>query len=894
LKENVLTQRALWNALRSLFPVDMAASIELRFQSEAGTSLIHSDLIIHCLDPLADGQLEGLRRAVERLLPGEYGWSHRAESDETAGGPWIIQRLVRRLDFFDLPTPQALWSLNGDKGGKTSGAAGAKQSGISEGLAGGANPFQIFAQLDLTRRKLPDLNSDNPFNEFQYGVPLCVPILGEIENESPDVKRLLLDLLNCAPAIVSITLHFGPDLMPTRQEQLVATRLKLILEPFAHSVAGAGYASVQGLRKIYDRYSLPAHRLCNLSIRVAAEKKQLVRGLSHNLASQFGGLKVLELLRDEQVDDLGAIWRTEGEVGDTGRKGRWAEALEQKLIESANWDDEEDKAAYTSMLMRLPSLYTMDEATELLRLPCATEGGLPGIATRVIPPFYSSSPEPVPYQALPEGRLRVGIIRSSSLGQQEALPTGSVNTDEPRWEKSFWHTLRVNDLCKHALIVGSTGSGKTQTTLFLMTELARNNLPFLVIEPVKTEYLADLRPWVEKIRRYRLELTREDMSRDEEGKARYNYSQYLRFDPMRIMPGVTPARHISYLKSCFEAAFPMELVFSMILESGIRAYYTLPVESGGCGFHQFQSDCGVSVREGTERVIPSFLDFRKYFVDQYLDIAFPKQGGGGEAEDDGEWRFNLRQMFVRRFDSLSGGPFGAACAQADKDFLRLWAKYKKLLPEREGKGADFAGALQRKMNGSFRTQPFLRLLKGPTVVELDGISDNEQKALVMAFLLTFLYEYRQANKGTASAERPHVVVIEEAHRLLARDAMGATTGGDNMGLSSRGKAVGLFVDMLAEIRALGQSLFIVEQIPMKLVAEAIKNTNLKIMLRLTSADDRDFLGEAMNFNDDQKRFVSTLRPLQLVVFEENLDQPVLLSIPHCSQWSGLGIAHKIN
>jgi hypothetical protein len=90
--------------------------------------------------------------------------------------------------------------------------------------------------------------------------------------------------------------------------------------------------------------------------------------------------------------------------------------------------------------------------------------------------------------------------------------------------------------------------------------------------------------------------------------------------------------------------------------------------------------------------------------------------------------------------------------------------------------------------------------------------------------------------------------------------------------------------MLAEIRAFRQGLVIVEQIPTKLVPAAVKNTNLKIMLRLTSRDDRDYLGEAMSFNESQKQFVNFLRAekgnqVQYVAFDENVDQPILLSLP---------------
>lgn len=49
-------------------------------------------------------------------------------------------------------------------------------------------------------------------------------------------------------------------------------------------------------------------------------------------------------------------------------------------------------------------------------------------------------------------------------------------------------TISVDDLSKHALVTGMTGSGKTTTTINLLHQLHLRNKPFLVIEPAKAEY----------------------------------------------------------------------------------------------------------------------------------------------------------------------------------------------------------------------------------------------------------------------------------------------------------------------------------------------------------------------------------------------------------------------
>ncbi len=55
-----------------------------------------------------------------------------------------------------------------------------------------------------------------------------------------------------------------------------------------------------------------------------------------------------------------------------------------------------------------------------------------------------------------------------------------------------------------------------------------------------------------------------------------------------------------------------------------------------------------------------------------------------------------------------------------------------------------------------------------------------------------------------------------------------------------------FADMLAEVRAYGEGLAIVEQIPTKILPDAVKNTATKVAHRVPSADDREVLAGAMN------------------------------------------------
>jgi type IV secretory pathway VirB4 component len=51
--------------------------------------------------------------------------------------------------------------------------------------------------------------------------------------------------------------------------------------------------------------------------------------------------------------------------------------------------------------------------------------------------------------------------------------------------------IPIQALTRHTLITGFTGSGKTNTVLFLLDQLWRkNHIPFMVIESAKKEYRA--------------------------------------------------------------------------------------------------------------------------------------------------------------------------------------------------------------------------------------------------------------------------------------------------------------------------------------------------------------------------------------------------------------------
>src|SRR5205814_269464 len=130
---------------------------------------------------------------------------------------------------------------------------------------------------------------------------------------------------------------------------------------------------------------------------------------------------------------------------------------------------------------------------------------------------------------------------------------------------------------------------------------------------------------------------------------------------------------------------------------------------------------------------------------------------------------------------------------------------------------DMRGALLTRINGLRaggkgrmldvqRSLPMDALLKHPTVLELEGMGDDDDKAFVMGLLLIRLYEHRRAGGEVAGLQ--HLLVIEEAHRLLTN--VGPRSSQEEA--DPRGKAVETFANLLSEIRAYGQGVIVADQI----------------------------------------------------------------------------------
>lgn len=176
-----------------------------------------------------------------------------------------------------------------------------------------------------------------------------------------------------------------------------------------------------------------------------------------------------------------------------------------------------------------------------------------------------------------------------------------------------------------------------------------------------------------------------------------------------------------------------------------------------------------------------------------------------------------------------------------------------------------------------------KLLSRPVVLELEDIGDDDVKAFVMGILLVQLYEYRKQKLKEANVSKKefeHLIIIEEAHRLLANVAKGGE------GVNPRAKAVEFFTNLLAEIRSYGQGFLIADQVPTKLAPDTLKNTNLKIVHRIVMKEDRELIGQSMNMNEEQIDFISTLKRGYAAIYAEGDARPKLVKLPLVDEISG--------
>ncbi|MGW6690608.1 ATP-binding protein [Streptomyces sp. NPDC054961] len=158
------------------------------------------------------------------------------------------------------------------------------------------------------------------------------------------------------------------------------------------------------------------------------------------------------------------------------------------------------------------------------------------------------------------------------------------------------------------------------------------------------------------------------------------------------------------------------------------------------------------------------------------------------------------------------------------------------------------------------------LTERPTLIRLSDLGDEEERAFLAALLVLYISD--AARSRGESAGVTHVTVIEEAHRLMPEPRPTAAEDGDAAGVASR-----LMTQLLAEVRAYGEALVVVDQSPAAVAREVLRNTNLKLAHRIVDTDDQQSLGGALGLADTETSMLGSLTVGRCLVSSRELVRP---------------------
>ena len=316
-----------------------------------------------------------------------------------------------------------------------------------------------------------------------------------------------------------------------------------------------------------------------------------------------------------------------------------------------------------------------------------------------------------PLSSVPGYDIRVKPALSLTDTRDRAgYPIGRIS-EHGRVVKGSDFTISKDDIRKHIFVSGLTGSGKTTTVKHILHSL---DTPFLVIESAKREYrrlLTDAK-YDGNLRVYTV---------GDSGVSP------IRHNPFMVLPGVSLITHIDNLKSIFYASFSLYGPMPYILEKCIYNIYKDRGWNLTTGEHQRVSIEKFADCQTHRFIYPTIRDLIDD-VNRYVKE---------ELEYKGELQDNIRSAIVARLESLAVGA---------KGFL-------------------------------FNTHEFIdieELLTDRVVFELESLSDDDDKAFFVGLMLALVSEYRQClareSTLTHTDDLHHVLVIEEAHRLLKKRA----------------------------------------------------------------------------------------------------------------------------
>jgi len=377
--------------------------------------------------------------------------------------------------------------------------------------------------------------------------------------------------------------------------------------------------------------------------------------------------------------------------------------------------------------------------------------------------------------------------------------------------------LPGGDLFKHALVAGTTGSGKTTRVVEILNRLSIPDLSVVVFETAKRTYRTRLRrhggpdPLV-----YSLGSSTE-------------YGSSTRFRALRLNPffferGTSLKRHIAVLSDALAELMPTESMIGPLLRRAVETCYVerrWDIESGKPVGNQGPT-------------WPTVIDF----VVQARRLAAGLNYG---PEVNANYRGALESRASLFLDATFQDIFGYGGN----------VPIDELFPA----GRD-------------------------AIIEVEDLppSDVDVRAFVMTLLLSRLRSVQGSRSAVVAASDGHelaanrqwLVVVEEAHNVLDRQFEQRRPSDE----SNAGRTLlRTVVRLLQEGREMGIGMMVIDQMPSKLARDVIGNTGTKVVLRLEDADEMEEMGRAMGLDESAWKKLGFLQVGEALIKTSYMDQP---------------------
>ena len=398
-------------------------------------------------------------------------------------------------------------------------------------------------------------------------------------------------------------------------------------------------------------------------------------------------------------------------------------------------------------------------------------------------------------------------------------------------EQCTTYDIDVNSLVRHALVAGSTGSGKSTTCKRILSEILLpsngldRNIPVLIVEPAKDDYVRwalEMNKVLPPEKQFKIYMPGVKEFED-------HPIEQLRINPFEPAHAkgamVDILQHSETFSTLLNACLPSEEVVPILIEETVMK-----------AIEDWCTTKNVSYDGGFVPPLEKYpsMDFLSYKADEVMQ--------GKHYEE--KVKANLTEILETRIKYLRRGMRG-------------------------------------KILNVERSTDYESLFNSNVVINISRLSGSKDKALIMSLLLQALYEYCASCYANDSIYREraqanellHLTLIEEAHNVLLRPRNNKLSGNPEQA------AADMFGNMLSEVRGYGQGLMIVDQVPTRLIDDATKNTNYKIVHRLIAPDDQEVMASCMAFREDQKYIIPALEKGNAIICGDEDDAAAWVKIP---------------